>query len=167
MAKPNVSLDVIQNFLSQKRIAFIGISRERQNIGPSLFEEFRRHGYEVFAVNPKVDELLGQRCYARVQDIQPPPDAALILTSPNVTNAVVRDCSEAGIRHVWMYSSGNQGSVSPEAVEFCRAQGIEVVPGQCPFMFLDPVHSIHRFHRFINKAFGKYPRKVELVSSGS
>jgi predicted CoA-binding protein len=166
MAQPNVSLDTIESFLAQKRIAIVGISRERQNIGIALFKEFTRLGYEVIPVNPNVPEISGQRCFARVQEIVPTPDAALLLTSPAVTNSVVRDCAEAGIKRVWMYRGGGQGSVSPEAVEFCRAHGIEVVPGQCPFMFLPPVHGVHRFHRFFYKIGGKYPRREQQVVKG-
>jgi predicted CoA-binding protein len=94
-----------------------------------------------------------------VQDIHPAPDAALLLTSPEVTNSVVRDCVEAGIKRIWMYRGGGQGSVSAEAVEYCRTHGVELVPGQCPFMYLSPVRSAHRFHRFIFKITGKYPHK--------
>jgi predicted CoA-binding protein len=165
MTPAEVSLNTIESFLAQKRIAMVGISRERQNIGLSLFEEFRRHGYEVLPVNPNVPEMLGQRCFARVQEIQPPPDAALLLTSPAVTNSVVRDCAEAGIKRIWMYRGGGHGSVSAEAVEFCRAHGIELVPGQCPFMFLSPVRSVHRFHRFVTKIIGHYPRRLNVESS--
>jgi acyl-CoA synthetase (NDP forming) len=102
---------------------------------------------------------MGRRCFARVQEIQPAPDAALLLTSPAVTNSVVRDCAEAGIKRIWMYRAGGQGSVSAEAVEFCRTQGIDLVAGQCPFMFLPPVHGAHRFHRFFFKITGQYPRR--------
>jgi uncharacterized protein len=158
MAQPNVSLRLIENFLSAKRIAIVGISRERQNIGPSLLEEFTRHGYDLVPVNPNASEIAGRRCYRRVQEIQPAPDAALLLTSPAVTNTAVRDCAEAGIRRIWLYRGGGQGSVTPEALEFCRAHDIEVVPGQCPFMFLNPVHGVHRFHRFLFKITGQYPR---------
>jgi predicted CoA-binding protein len=97
---------------------------------------------------------------SRVQDIQPAPDAALLRTSPTVPNSVVRDCAEAGIKGIWMYRGGGQGSVTAEAVEFCRTHGIEVVPGQCPFMFLPPLRSVHRFHRFIFKLTGHYPHRV-------
>jgi predicted CoA-binding protein len=163
MPQPNVSLNAVQNFLVQKRIAMVGISRKRPDIGASLFEEFTKLGYEILPVNPSAPEILGHRCYARVQDIQPAPDAALLLTSPAVTNSVVRDCAEAGVRHVWMYRGGGQGAVSTEAVEFCRAQGIEVVPGQCPFMYLNPVHGVHRFHRFLFKITGQYPRAQTAI----
>ncbi len=164
MTPPHVSLNAIETFLAQKRIAMVGISRERQNIGVSLFEELQRRGHEVIPVNPNTQEMLGQKCFARVQEIQPPPDAALILTSPSITNAVVHDCADAGIKRIWMYRGGGKGSVSDEAVEFCRKQGIEVVPGQCPFMFLAPVQSVHRFHRFLFKITGKYPRHLKSVT---
>jgi predicted CoA-binding protein len=143
----------------------VGISREPKNISTQLFEELCRHGYEVLPVNPNVTEIMGQRCFARVQDIQPAPDAALLMTSPAITNSVVRDCAEAGIKRIWMYQGGGQGSVSAEAVEFCRAHGIEVVPGQCPFMYLAPVRSVHRFHRFLSKITGHYPRLLKPAIS--
>jgi len=59
-----------------------------------------------------------------------------------------------------MYRGGGQGSVSDEALEFCRQKGIQVVPGHCPFMFLNPVHGVHRFHRFLFKITGQYPRSA-------
>jgi uncharacterized protein len=161
MPPANVSLNTIESFLSEKRIAMVGMSRERKHISSLLCEEFCRRGYDVLPVNPNAAEIMGRRCFARVQDIQPAPDAALLLTPPAVTNSVVRDCAEAGIKRIWMYRGGGQGSVSAEAVEFCRAHGIEVVPGQCPFMFLSPVRSVHRVHRFISRITGHYPRRVE------
>jgi len=53
-----------------------------------------------------------RRAFARVQDIKPLVDAAILMTSPSVTEAVVRDCAEAGIRLVWMYRAGGQGAIS-------------------------------------------------------
>ena len=165
MAPPNVSLNTIEDFLAQKRIAVVGISRERSNISTQLFEELCRLGYDVVPVNPNIAEIFGQRCFARVQDIQPAVDAALLLTSPTITDTVVRDCAEAGIRRIWMYRAGGQGSVSATAIEFCRAQGIELVPGQCPFMFLPGARGVHRFHGFIRKITGKYPRHLTVLAS--
>ena len=158
MAHPQVSLNTIENFLAQKRIAMVGISRKRPDIGASLFEKFTQLGYDVIPVNPNSTELMGRPCFARLQDVHPAPDAVLLLTAPAVTNSVVHDCSEAGIKRVWMYRGGSQGAVSEEAIEFCQANGIEVVPGECPFMFLKPVNGIHWCHRFISKITGHYPK---------
>jgi predicted CoA-binding protein len=108
-------------------------------------------------VNPAADELEGQRCFSRVQEIAPPVEGALVMTAARDTERVVRDCAEAGIRRVWMHRGGGQGSVSKEAVDFCQANGIRLVEGYCPFMFLPGTSFVHRVHGFFLKLFGAYP----------
>ncbi|MBZ5664953.1 MAG: CoA-binding protein [Acidobacteriia bacterium] len=158
MATQRASLETIEDFLAQKRIAMAGISRDPANFSVKLFEELCRRGYDVIPVNPNAAEVQGIRCFARVQDIQPPVDGALLMTSPEATETVVNDCAEAGIRRVWMYRAAGQGSVSAKAVEFCLGRGMLVVPGQCPFMFLPDAAGFHRFHGFVRKITGRYPR---------
>jgi uncharacterized protein len=160
MARQRGSLDTIEDFLAQKRIAMVGISRDPANLSVKLFEELCRRGYDVVPVNPNTTELKGMRCFGRVQDIQPPVGAALLMTSAEVTEAVVKDCVEAGIRRVWMYRGTSNGSVSAKALTFCQERGIQVIPGQCPFMFLPDAAGFHRFHGFIRKITGRYPRRA-------
>lgn len=157
MTELRSSLDVIEDFLAQKRIAIVGISRDPKDFSSALFREMHRRGYEVLPVNPKATELMGRHCYARVQDIEPPVDVALLMTTPEAAEAVVRDCAQAGIHRVWMYRAGGRGAVSPEAVKFCVEHGIAVVPGECPFMFWKD-SGFHRLHGFVRKMMGRYPR---------
>jgi predicted CoA-binding protein len=154
-----VSLETIEEFLAQKRIAMVGISRESKDFSVMLFEELCRRGYDVVPVNPGLAVMSGRQCYARVQDIKPAVDGALLMTSPGVTDAVVRDCAEAGIRRVWMYRAAGAGAVSAKAVEFCRARGIAVVPGKCPYMFL-PENGFHKIHGFVRRITGSFPRRA-------
>jgi len=158
------SLEVIEDFLAQKRIAMAGISRDPTNFSVKLFEELCRRGYDVVPVNPNMPEVQGRRCFARVQDIHPPVEGVLLMTSPEATETVVNDCAEAGIRRVWMYRAGGRGSVSSKAIQFCRERGIQVVPGQCPFMFLPRAAGFHRFHGFIRKITGRYPKRAGFGS---
>jgi uncharacterized protein len=88
-----------------------------QSISAILFKELSHRGYDIVAVNPNVQEVMGRRCFARVQDIQPPVEAALLLTSPEITEVVVRDCAESGIRRVWMYRASGPGAVSDNAID--------------------------------------------------
>lgn len=154
----HASLETIEDFLAQKRIAMAGISRDPASFSVTLFEELCRRGYDVVPVNPNIAEVKGRRCFARVQDIQPPVEAALLMTSPNETEAVVNDCAEAHISRIWMYRAAGKGAVSARAVEFCRERGLQVVPGECPLMFLPHTAGIHRFHGFVRKITGRYPR---------
>ena len=159
MATQRASLGTIEDFLSQKRIAIAGISRDPASFSAKLFEEFCTRGYDVVPVNPNTPEVQGRRCFPRVQDIQPPVDAVLLMTSPEATEAVVKDCAEAGVRRVWMHRGTGKGAVSAKAIAFCQEQGIQVVPGQCPLMFFPNAAGFHRFHGFIHKITGRFPRR--------
>jgi hypothetical protein len=151
-------MEQIQDFLRQKRLAFVGVSSRPTNFSRALFREFRARGYDAIPVHPGVTEIEGQKCFARLRDIDPPPDGALLLTAPGVTNQVVRDCAEAGIGRVWMYRARGTGAVSAEAISFCAAHGISVVPGECPFMFLPGASRFHRLHGLVRKITFSYPR---------
>jgi predicted CoA-binding protein len=152
------SKQLIDEFLAQRRIAVVGVSRNPKDINRTLFREFRKRGYDALPVNPQATELDGQRCYARVQEIQPMVEAALLLTPPEITEKVVWDCAEAGIHRVWMFRVGGKGAVSQAALGFCSENGIRVVPGFCPLMFLRDAAWFHRLHGWVMKITGSYPR---------
>jgi predicted CoA-binding protein len=152
------TLTQIQEFLGEKRLAMVGVSRNPEDFTRALFQEFRRREYDVVPVNPEVAEVAGQRCYAHVADIEPAVETALLMTRPAVTGQVVRECHAAGIRRIWMYRGAGTGAVSCGAVNFCEANGISVVAGECPFMFLPETQWFHRFHGFCRKVTGKYPQ---------
>ena len=147
----------VQDFLAQKRIALVGVSRNEKDLSRMLFREMCSRGYDMVPVNPAAGDVENKRCFAHVQEIQPPPDAVLIMTRAGDTERVVRDCAEAGVRRLWMHRAGGQGSVSPEAVEFCHNNGIRLVEGYCPFMFLSHAGFVHQFHRLVVRCFGNYP----------
>lgn len=160
------SLDTIEDFLAQKRIATVGVSRQSKDFSVMLFDELCRRRYDMVPVNPNASEIRGHRCFARVQDVQPVVDGAILMTSPAVSETVVRGCAQAGIRGIWMYRAGGEGAVNAKAIAFCREKGIEVVPGECPFMFL-PRAGFHRMHGLIRKIRGSYPRRSRSAAPGS
>jgi len=164
MPRKHSSLETIEDFLAQKRIAMVGISRQPRNFSVTLFKELVRSGYDVVPVNPKTPNVLGQSCFARLQDIQPPVQGALLMTSPETTERAVADCAEAGIPRVWMYRAAGAGAVSQKAIDFCQQHGIQVVPGECPFMFLPHSDGIHRVHGIFRKITGRYPRRKPRIS---
>jgi predicted CoA-binding protein len=150
-------LELIREFLAQPRLAVVGVSHQPNDSSRMLFRELRGRGYDVVPVNPAAQDIEGATCYARLQDVHPGVENALLLTSPAVTNVVVQDCAAAGVKRVWMYRAGGKGAVSPEAVAYCETQGISVIPGECPFMFLPRTAWHHRFHGWVRKIQGKYP----------
>ena len=80
------------------------------------------------------------------------------MTNPEIAREVINDCAEMNISLVWLYKSIGKGSVSPEAMEFCRQKNIRVIPGYCPYMFLPDSGMIHKIHKFFMKLAGNYPK---------
>lgn len=141
----------INEFLAERRLAVVGVSHHPKDFTRGLFRELLARGYDLVPVNPRSGEIEGRSTVPRVQNIQPPVGGALLFTSPAVTAEVVRDCREAGVRRVWMHRGAGQGAVSDEAVAFCRAHGIAVIAGACPYMFLPGAGFVHRVHGFIHR----------------
>lgn len=152
--------DAVADFLAQKRIAVAGLSRSGDAVANGIYKKLREAGYQVFPLNPNTDEIEGDRCYPSVQSIPDGVDGVVIATTPQVTSQIVRECAEAGVPRVWMHRSFGEGSVSSEAVDFCREQNITVIPGGCPMMFCQPVDFAHKCMRWVLNMTGGLPKQV-------
>ena len=137
---------LVQDFLAQKRIAVVGVSDKRETGCNLVYQKFKTEGYAVIPVNPRLTTFDGAPCYPDLKAIPEKPDAVFILTNPTVTEQIVRQCVDLGIKHVWMHCMmgtkpglvAGMTSVSPEAVRLCRENGISVIPGACPNQYLKP-----------------------------
>jgi predicted CoA-binding protein len=147
----------IEDFLSYRRLAMVGVSRSEKDFSRALFRELKTRGYDMVAVNPGVDEIDGQRCYARITDVSPAIEGVLLMTPGSVTEKVLEDCAAAGVQRVWMYRAIGGGAVTDVGLQFCEEHGIAVVPGECPFMFLAGAGMVHGLHRFCRKLMGTFP----------
>ena len=135
---------LVQEFLAQKRIAVVGVSDKRETGCNLSYRKFKAAGYTVSAVNPRITEFDGDPCYPDLKSIPEKPEAVFILTNPKVSEEIVQQCVELGIKHVWMHCmlgtrpglAASMTSVSPEAVRLCQENGIAVIPGACPNQYL-------------------------------
>jgi predicted CoA-binding protein len=151
------SKQAIDSFLSSRRIAIVGVSRDPKDFSRAVFRAFVERGYDAVPVNARGGEVDGRPSASHVSEVQPPVEAVLLLTPPAATDLVVRECAEAGVKRVWMHRGAGRGAVSPGAVALCRERGIEVVDGACPFMFLPDAGWFHGVHRFFRRLGGRLP----------
>jgi len=150
--------DAIDDFLAQRRIAFVGLSTNPKSFSHMVYAELLKRDYEVIPVNPKADQLDGKLCYWSVRDIPGVVDGALVMTPSSASARVVRDCIDAGIERVWLHQgAGGEGAVSDAAVTLCERNDITVIAGQCPLMFLHRTAWFHKVHAFGKRIAGTYP----------
>jgi uncharacterized protein len=148
-------------FLALKRIAVAGVSREPATHGANVvYRRFKERGYAVFPVNPNAERVEGDTCYPDLRSIPDGVEGVVIGTPASATGSVVRECKELGIKFVWMHQGPAPGSVSLEAVRYCRENGIAVIPGGCPCMFGATSDGAHKAMRFILQLTGAVPRGI-------
>src|SRR5688572_24012876 len=151
----------VDDFLAQKRIAVAGVSRNNSHhpVGNLIYRRLKKTGHEVFAVNPQMRTFEGGPCYPDLRSIPGGVDGVVIVTRPDTTERIVRDCGDAGVRRVWMHQSLGRkaSSVSPAAVEYCRQHGISVIAGACPMMYGDGVDVGHACIRWMLRLTGGLP----------
>jgi predicted CoA-binding protein len=153
--------NLVEDFLSAKSVAVVGVSDQRETGCNAAYQRFREAGYKVWPVNPRLDQFEGARCYPDLKSIPEKPDGVFILTNPSVTDQIVDQCIELGVKQVWMHCmmgtkpglAESMTSVSQGAVEKCRQNGIQVIPGSCPNQFLNPDFG-HRMMRVLWGALG-------------
>jgi len=160
---PKQSLaEAANEFLDFSRIAVAGVSRHGDVAANGIYKKLRKHGYQVFPVNPNAEEVEGDVCYSDVKAIPGGVDGVVIATHPRVSKQVIRDCAEVGIRVVWLHRSFGQGSVDEEAIVYGRQHNITIIPGGCPMMFLEPDFG-HKCIRWWLNVTGNLPGQVEKI----
>ena len=146
-------------FLSQKRIAVTGVSRMPKDHGSNVvYKRLRERGYEVFAINPNTDQVEGDPCYRDLKSVPGGVEAVVIGTRPETAEAIMRECADLGIKHVWMHRGPGTGSVSAAATQYGRDHGITVIDGGCPLMFNPTADFGHRMMRHMFA--GHVPKQV-------
>ena len=114
----------IDDFLAQKNIAVVGVSRQSREAANTIYRKLRERGYRVIPVNPRATEVEGDPCFPDLGAIDGEIDAAIIATPPAASVEVVRQCVERGVSRVWIHRSFGKGSISEEALHLCREHGI-------------------------------------------
>ncbi len=148
------TLDSVKSFLNEKEIAVAGVSRIPQKFGNSAFKGLIKAGYTVFPVNPMMDSYEDQRCYHSVTQLKGECTNLLLVVPPKQSMTVLADAVEAGFTTVWF----QPGSESEQTAEFCKQNGLSFIEKECILMYVEPVVSAHKWHRFFKKLFGKYPK---------
>lgn len=141
----------IKDFITGKRVAVVGVSRHNQKFGNTIYTELKGRGYQVYAVNPTIQEYQGEPCYPNLAALKEKVDGAVICIKPKYVAPVLREAAAIGLQNVWLQWGAN----TPETVKLGRELGLNLVSGKCILMYAEPVRSFHNVHRFFAKLFGK------------
>jgi len=145
------SRKAIESFLSTKKIAIAGVSRNPKKFGYTVFKELTQKGFDVYPINPNTDSLGGAPCFQSITALPSDVKNLLIVTPKDQTTGLIREAISNGISGIWI----QQMSETPEAIKFAEENNINLINKECILMWAEPVKSIHKFHRTVKRLFGR------------
>jgi uncharacterized protein len=119
--------ELIKEFMGCKRVAVVGASDNQEKYGNKIVKNLRNRGYEIYPVNPRLQEVEGLTCYASLADIPVEVDVVDFVVPSAVTEEILKQCKELGLSRIWL----QPGSESQASIDFCHANNLNIVHGVC------------------------------------
>jgi predicted CoA-binding protein len=117
--------DRIQAFLAGGPFAVVGASRDRAKFGNKVLRSYLQNGREVYPVNPIAGEVEGLTAYPDLVSLPRRVESISVITPPPITETIVEQAGELGIKHIWM----QPGAESVKAVQRAEQLGMSVIEG--------------------------------------
>jgi hypothetical protein len=112
---------------NSRTVAVVGLSSNPDRSSYGVASYLQTHGYRIIPVNPKETEILGEKVYARLEDIPEPVDVVDVFRKPEYTPDVVRSAIAIGAKAVWL----QLGIASEESRRLAEAAGVPYVEDTC------------------------------------
>jgi uncharacterized protein len=110
-----------------KTIAVVGLSSKNHRASYGVSETLKESGYRIFPVNPNEREVLGEKCYARLEDIPEKIDIVDIFRRSEFVPEIVDAAMIIGARAIWM----QEGVEDEASAERARQAGLFVIMDNC------------------------------------
>lgn len=135
-----------EEFLSHKNLALIRLSAQSPVMGTKMDDELRTKGYDISVVY-----LSAGPSDATLSDVKDKVEGAIIAVPKARCEEAVKEAIDAGIPRLWLQS----GCESKEAIALAESKDVPVISKACVLMYAQPVKSVHAFHRWLWKVFGR------------
>jgi predicted CoA-binding protein len=120
--------EIIQYFKDTESIAVIGVSPDPKKDSHRVAKYLLEAGYRMIPVYPKEEEILGQKVYRSLLEIDEPVDMVVVFRKPEAVNAITDACIQRGdVKVLWTQI----GIVNNAAAQKAKDAGIHVVQNQC------------------------------------
>jgi predicted CoA-binding protein len=120
--------DPIRLLLEQSRaIAIVGLSPDEQRPSHDVARYLQAHGYRIVPVNPRCAEVLGERCFASLEEIPFPVDIVDVFRRSDEVAPIARSAVAIAARGLWQ----QLGVANLEADALATAGGLVSVMDRC------------------------------------
>jgi predicted CoA-binding protein len=112
---------------NSRTIAVVGLSSNPARPSNGVSEYMKRSGYRIIPVNPNEREVLGEKSYARLEDVPERIDIVNVFRRPEHAPEIVESAIRVGAKSVWL----QEGVIHEQAANRAREAGLDVVMDKC------------------------------------
>jgi uncharacterized protein len=120
-------LTIQRVLLNAKTIAVVGLSGNVLRASHFVGFYLQRHGYRVIPVNPGETEILGERCYASLQDVPDRVDIVNVFRAPSALPGIAAQAVAIGAGCLWTQFS----VINEDGARIAAQAGLAVVMDRC------------------------------------
>ncbi|MGI6727028.1 MAG: CoA-binding protein [Anaerovoracaceae bacterium] len=114
----------MNKMMEKKTWALIGATPNKEKISNQIYHTFKSHGYEVYAINPKYEQMDdGSKCYPSLNDLPKVPDCVNFVVPPPVTRKSLEDMDPKKYPYIWL----QPGTYNNEIIKSAEEKGFTVV----------------------------------------
>lgn len=114
-----------KNMLNLKKWAVVGATNDTSKFGYKIYKKLKSHGYTVYPVSIKYNEVDGDKAYEDLTHLPEKVDVVDFVVNPTIGLSIVKQCADLDINNIWL----QPGTVSEDILDFANNNGIEVVQG--------------------------------------
>jgi len=132
---------VIQQVLhSARTIAVVGLSANELRASNFVGAYIKRHGYRMIPVNPRENEILGEKCYPSLSAVPEPIDVVDVFRTPDAVPAIAQEAVTIGAKVLWCQF----GVISEEGIKIAEEGDLTVIVDRC--LKIEHARYIGRMH---------------------
>ena len=120
----SIEKDILEHY---RTVAIVGLSSNQEKPSYAVASYLKEKGYKIIPVNPREEEILGEKSYPDLSSIPGMVEVVDIFRRPEDVPPIAGEAVKIGAKVVWM----QEGIVSEEAAEIARKAGLEVVMDKC------------------------------------
>ncbi|MCC3145284.1 CoA-binding protein [Halanaerobium sp. Z-7514] len=109
--------------LEMKNWAVVGATDKKNKFGYKIYKKLKKHNYNVYPVNPNLENIDGDKCYAALASIPAKIEVVDMVVNPKIAIKIMENIKAEGIEYVWL----QPGTRSSQIRSFAKNNNINLI----------------------------------------
>jgi predicted CoA-binding protein len=125
--------DYVEDAMKKKVWAVVGALPRETKYGFQIYKTLKLNGYTAYPVNPKFEEVDGDKCYDSLSSLPVVPEVVDMVVPPTRGEKYIEEAAKLGVEFIWF----QPGSESEELIEKAKNLGLKVIHNTCVMLETD------------------------------